>query len=139
MHSNLAIRLRQNFGFLTAVVLFVIVYLLYHVSHPKGFSSAVLIQNGNEVFTLAMVSMAQTVPVLMAGLDLSVGALMTMVDCFASYLLTGAAAGVPLTFDLFGIHMNLGTLPGGVPGILPGIVICLGIGTLGGLVNGLIV
>jgi ribose transport system permease protein len=139
MHSNLAIRLRQSFGFLTAVILFAVVYLLYHIAHPKGFSSAVLIQNGNEVFTLAMVSMAQTVPVLMAGLDLSVGALMTMVDCFASYLLTGAAGGTPLAFDLFGLHLYFGTLPGGVPGMLLGIVVCLGIGTLGGLVNGLIV
>src|SRR5215470_50704 len=120
MSSNLAIRLRQNFGLLTSVALFCVVYLLYHFAHPKGFSSAVLVQNSNEVFTLAMVAMAQTVPVLMAGLDLSVGALMTMVDCFASYLLTGAAAGVPLAFDLFGLHMNFGTLPGGVPGILLG-------------------
>ena len=42
--------------------LFCIVYLLYHVAHPKGFSSAVLVQNSDEVFTLALVAMAQTVP-----------------------------------------------------------------------------
>ena len=139
MHSDFAIRVRQNFGFLTAVVLFCIVYVLYHVAHPKGFSSAVLIQNSNEVFTLAMVAMAQTVPVLMAGLDLSVGALMTMVDCFASYLLIGAAGGTPLNIDVIGIQLSLGTLPGGVPGLLLGIVMCLGIGTLGGLMNGIVV
>ena len=40
--------------------------LLYHWPHPKGFSSAVLVQNGDEVFALAMVAMAQTVPVLTA-------------------------------------------------------------------------
>jgi len=139
MHSDLTIRLRQNFGFLTAVVLFSVAYLLYHVAHPKGFSSAVLIQNANEVFTLAMVSMAQTVPVLMGGLDLSVGALMTMVDCFASYLLVGAAGGTPLAIDLFGLHIALGTMPGGPSGIMLGIVICLAIGTLGGLLNGIVV
>ena len=139
MGSNLAIRLRQNFGLATAVVLFCVVYLGYHLSHPKGFSSAVLVQNSNEVFTLAMVAMAQTVPVLMGGLDLSVGALMTMVDCFARYLLTGVAGGTPLGFDFIGIHLTLGTLPGGVPGLLLGIFLCLGIGTLGGLLNGLVV
>jgi ribose transport system permease protein len=139
MADNLAIRLRQNFAFLTALALFGVIYTLYQVAHPKGFSSAVLVQNGNEVFTLAMVAMAQTVPVLMAGLDLSVGALMTMVDCFASYLLSGAAEGTPLALDVAGLHVTLGTLPGGIAGIGLGMVICLVIGTLAGLLNGAIV
>jgi len=139
MADNLAIRLRQNFAFLTALALFGVIYVLYQAAHPKGFSSAVLVQNGNEVFTLATVAMAQTVPVLMAGLDLSVGALMTMVDCFASYLLSGAAEGTPLALDLAGLHLALGTLPGGIVGIGLGMVICLVIGTLAGLLNGAIV
>jgi ribose transport system permease protein len=139
MADHLAIRLRQNFAFLTALALFAVIYALYQFAHPRGFSSAVLVQNGNEVFTLAMVAMAQTVPVLMAGLDLSVGALMTMVDCFASYLLSGAADGTPLAFDLAGLHLSLGTLPGGAVGIGLGMVICLLIGALAGLLNGAIV
>ena len=40
----------------------------------EGLQPAVLIQNGNEGFALIMVAMAQTVPVLAGGLDLSVGA-----------------------------------------------------------------
>src|SRR5438445_9286161 len=76
---DLAIRIRHNFALLTAIVLFLLVYLFYHLVHPKGFSSAVLVQNSDEAFTLALIAMAQTVPVLAAGLDLSVGALMTMV------------------------------------------------------------
>ena len=137
--SDLAIRARQNFAFLTAVALFAVIYLLYNFAHPKGFSSAVFVQNGDEVFTLALVAMAQTVPVLAAGLDLSVGALMTMVACFASYLLSGAPAGTPLALDLAGWHVALGTLPGGVTGILIGMLICLVIGVLAGLLNGLVV
>ena len=85
-----------------------------------------------------MVAMAQTVPVLMAGLDPSVGALMTMVDCFASYLL-GAPEGPRLSLDLGGLHLTLGSLPGGVTGIAIGTIICLTIGTLAGLLNGAIV
>ena len=139
MSSDLAIRIRQNFAFLTAVFLFCVVYLLYHVAHPKGFSSAVLVQNSDEVFTLALVAMAQTVPVLAAGLDLSVGALMTMVGCFASYLLSGAPDGTALALDLAGWRLGLGTLPGGVPGILIGILICLAIGAFAGLINGIVV
>ena len=84
MLDDLAIRARQNVGFVTAVLLFCILYLLYNLAHPKGFSSAVLVQNGDEIFALAMLAMAQTVPVLISGLDLSVGAVMTMVACFAS-------------------------------------------------------
>src|SRR5215467_1599561 len=114
MLSDFTIRLRQNFGLAAAVILFCVFYVLYHLSHPKGFSSAVLVQNADEVFTLAMVAMAQTVPVLAAGLDLSVGALMTMVGCFASYLLSGAPEGTPLSLDLGGFSLPLGVLPGGV-------------------------
>ena len=137
--SDLAIKIRQNFAFLTAVVLFLVVYFLYNLAHPKGFSSAVFIQNSNEVFTLALVSMAQTVPVLAAGLDLSVGALMTMVACFASYVLSGAPAGTPLGLDFGGWEVALGTLPGGVTGIVIGAIICLLIGVIAGLINGVIV
>src|SRR6478752_9478290 len=139
MSSDLVIRLRQNFPFLTALVLFCAIFVLYQVEHPRGFSSAVLVQNGDEVFALAMVAMAQTVPVLAAGLDLSVGALMTMVACFASYLLSGEPAGTPLGLDFGEWRVALGTLPGGVTGIVFGAVICLLVGVVAGLINGVIV
>jgi ribose transport system permease protein len=139
MYSDLALRARQNVAFLTALGLFVVVYILYNFEHPKGFSSAVFVQNSDELFALAMVAMAQTVPVLAAGLDLSVGASMTMVGCFASYLLSGAAEGTPLAFDVFGLPISLGTLPGGLTGLLIGAIICLLIGLLAGLLNGVVV
>src|ERR1700749_192980 len=89
MLEDIAIRARQNIRLVTAILLFCIFYLLYNLAPPRGFSSAVLVQNGDEIFAPAMLAMAQTVPVLASGLDLSVGAVMTMVGCFASYLLTG--------------------------------------------------
>src|SRR3984957_1018471 len=101
MLDDLAIRLRQNIGFVTASSLFCVFYFLYNLAHPKGFSSAVLVQNGDEIFALAMLAMAQTVPVLTSGLDLSVGAAMTMVGCVASYLLAGTAGGAPLHLAIF--------------------------------------
>jgi ribose transport system permease protein len=139
MLDDLAIRARQNVGLVTAILLFCILYLLYNLAHPKGFSSAVMVQNGDEIFALAMLAMAQTVPVLMSGLDLSVGAVMTMVACFASYLLTGAPGGTPLYLDIFGLHLSLGTFPGGVSGILLGMAICVAIGTFAGFINGCVV
>jgi ribose transport system permease protein len=114
--SDFALRIRQNIGFSIVVVLFVVVYFLYHLAHPKGFSTQVLIQNFNEVFSLAMLAMAQTVPVLMGGLDLSVGAVMTLVDCLASHLLQGSATNIAF-----------------------GIVVCLAAGALAGLINGCVV
>jgi ribose transport system permease protein len=139
MLDDLAIRARQNFALLTAIALFCVIYFSYHMAHPKGFSSAVLVANSDEAFTVALVAMAQTVPVLAAGLDLSVGALMTMVDCFASYLLSGAPGGAPLSLEIGGMSLNLGALPGGAPGLIVGMLACLAIGLLGGIVNGVVV
>src|ERR1700747_1262368 len=139
MFDDLAIRVRQNIGLVTAILLFCISYLFYNLAHPRGFSSAVLVQNSDEIFALAMLAMAQTVPVLASGLDLSVGAVMTMVGCLASYLLTGTAGGTPLHVEIFGLDLGLGTFPGGITGILLGIAVCLAIGALAGFINGCVV
>lgn len=114
--SDFLIRMRQNTGLLFAIVLFAAIYLLYNVVHPKGFSAPVLVQNADEAFALALLAMAQTAPVLLGGLDLSVGAVMTMVNCLASHLVIGSAFEITL-----------------------GILICLVSGTVFGLINGLIV
>ena len=94
--GSLGPRLRQHAGILGALALFLVLYLFYQANHPRGFTGQVLIQNANEVFALALVSMAQTVPVLMAGLDLSVGAVMTLVGCIASHLVNGSPGEIVL-------------------------------------------
>lgn len=114
--SGLTLRWRQHSGIVGAIALFVVLYLFYQISHPRGFSGQILIQNANEFFALALVSMAQTVPVLMAGLDLSVGAVMTLVGCVASHLVDGSAAEIAL-----------------------GIVACVVAGAACGFVNGCVV
>ncbi|WP_191058342.1 ABC transporter permease [Geminicoccus harenae] len=114
--NDLRLRLGQNLGLLLAIGLFLLFWLVYNGLHPKGFSTAVLIQNANESFVIGAVAMAQTVPVLAGGLDLSVGAVMTLVNCLASVLVNGS-----------GWQMVLG------------IVVCLAAGTLAGWVNGVVV
>jgi ribose transport system permease protein len=114
--SDLALRLRQNFGLVFAILLFTVVYIFYQVNHPKGFTTQVLVQNANEAFALALLAMAQTVPVLMAGLDLSVGAVMTMVGCIASHLLDGSPWEITL-----------------------GLILCILAGAGAGFINGCIV
>ncbi|HXZ14891.1 MAG TPA: ABC transporter permease, partial [Roseiarcus sp.] len=55
------------------------------------------------------------------------------------YLLSGAPGGTPLVLNLAGWPLALGSLPGGGTGILLGMVICLAIGGVAGLINGVIV
>jgi ribose transport system permease protein len=116
MMSDLVLRARQNAPFLIAIVIFAAFFLFYNVSHPRGFSAQVLVQNSNEAFSLALVAMAQTIPVLMGALDLSVGAVMTMVNCLASNLVSGT----PLQ-------------------IVFGMIVCLAAGAAFGFLNGVIV
>ena len=106
----------QNRGFAGALFLFAGLFLIYNLLHPRGFSSAVFVQNANESVAIAFVAMAQTVPVLMRGLDLSVGAVMTLSACVASYLLSGSGLDIAL-----------------------GVFATLAVGTACGLMNGLIV
>lgn len=116
MTGDLVLQLRRNLGVFLAIGLFVVFYGIYNAYHPRGFTPQILVQNANESFVLVMVAMAQTVPVLLGGLDLSVGAVMTMVNCLASHLLSGSPAAV-----------------------VAGVVACLAVGALAGLLNGCIV
>lgn len=87
--NGIRLTIAQNRGFAGACLLFAVIYLAYNVLHPSGFSAAVLVQNTNESVAIAFVAMAQTVPVLLGGLDLSVGAVMTLANCIASELVHG--------------------------------------------------
>lgn len=117
--ANLKIYLLKNAALITVIVVFLAFYIFYNANHPRGFSTAVYIQNSNEVFALAMVAMAQTIPVLMGGLDLSVGAIMTLVNCLASHLLNGSPAQMA-----FGVFLCLAA--GLACGFLNGCVVVYG-------------
>ena len=108
--------LAQNRAFAGACLLLALLWLTYNALHPRGFSAAVLVQNANESVAIGFVAMAQTVPVLMGGLDLSVGAVMTLTNCIASAVVSGSPAQIVL-----------------------GMVLTLAAGTAFGLMNGLVV
>ena len=114
--SALATNMRQNVAFYIAIAMLASLYLVYNFMHPRGFSAAVLIQNSNESVAIIFLAMAQTVPVLLGGLDLSVGAIMTLANCVASVVVNGS----PLQIVL-------------------GMIITLATGTAFGFMNGLIV
>ncbi len=111
--------LQQNLGFTGAVMLFLLLYITYNMLHPRGFSTAVAVQNANETAAIAFVAMAQTLPVLLGGLDLSVGAVMTLTNCVASVVVNGS----PLQI-LFGMFLTL--LSGTAFGFMNGCIVVYG-------------
>ncbi len=111
--------LAQNRGFAGACLLFLALWLLYNFLHPRGFSSALLVQNTNESVAIAFVAMAQTVPVLLGGLDLSVGAVATLANCIASILVNGSPAQI-----LLGMAATL--LAGALFGLMNGLIVVYG-------------
>ncbi len=111
----LRLTLAQNLGFALATGMFAVLYAIYVSMHPS-YTAAVIGQNANESFALILVAMAQTVPVLLGGIDLSVGPLMTMVNCFASELVSGSSSSM-----------------------VAGLAACLAIGAAAGFLNGCLV
>ncbi len=73
-------------AFLTALAFFT----LYVANHPVGLTAAVATTAANKGVLLALVAMAQTLPVLTAGLDLSVGMVFVLANCLASTLVHGS-------------------------------------------------
>ncbi|HUH83772.1 MAG TPA: ABC transporter permease [Stellaceae bacterium] len=114
--GDVLLQLRQSAGLAGGAALFAALYLVYNLIHPKGFSPQVFVENADEFFALALLGMAQTLPVLAGGLDLSVGAVMTLVNCLASTLVNGS----PLE-------------------MLLGILVCLVAGAAFGFLNGAVV
>lgn len=114
--SRLIAAFNRNRASSIALLVLIALYLNYNIIHPRGFSPQLLVQNANESVAIAFLAMAQTLPALMGGLDLSVGAVMTMTSCLASELVNGSP-----------VHIVLG------------MILTLAAGTAFGLVNGLIV
>lgn len=114
--SALAMSIRQNRGFYGAILLLAALYLVYNFIHPRGFSTNVFIANTNESVALAFVAMAQAMTVIVGGLDLSVGAVMTLTSCIASELVRGEPSQIIL-----------------------GCIVSVAAGTGFGLVNGLVI
>ena len=85
-------------GLLFAIALFIAMFALYLSKHPAGFSARVVNTAANTGTLLALAAMAQTIPVITGGLDLSVGMVLVLANCLASTLMNGSplqtAAGV---------------------------------------------
>lgn len=114
--SDWRFHLRDARTTLSAAAVFVLLFALYTLNHPAGFSANVVQTAANKGVLLAFVAVGQTFVVLTAGIDLSVGAVFILANCLASVLVTGSPAQVAL-----------------------GLLAVLGTGLACGLVNGALV
>lgn len=110
------LRAGQSQGLLIAIAVFLLMFSLYIANHPAGLTVPVATTAANKAVLLALVAMAQTLPVLTGGLDLSVGMVFVMTNCLASSIVSGEPWQVAL-----------------------GIVAVLLAGALAGFINGAIV
>jgi ribose transport system permease protein len=98
MKDDWKFHLREHRGAYAAAVMFVLIFALYIVKHQAGWTTPVITTAANKGVLLAIVAMAQTIPVLTAGIDLSVGMVFVLANCVASHLVVGtplqAAFGV---------------------------------------------
>ena len=114
--TELRLWLGRNGGLLLAVAVFVLMFTVYIANHSAGFTVNVVTTAANKGVLLALVAMAQTVPVLTGGLDLSVGMIFILTNCLASTIVIGTEIEVAI----------------GVIGVLAA-------GMAAGLVNGVVV
>jgi ribose transport system permease protein len=113
---ELRLLIAQNYGPLLALAVFVLMFAIYVGNHAAGLTVPVVTTAANKGVLLALVAMAQTLPILTGGLDLSVGMVFVLANCVASAIVVGS----PLQAAF-------------------GIMVVLGIGALAGLINGCIV
>lgn len=102
--SDWRYRFGEHRGTLLAILIFVIMFGIYVGNHPAGFTANVVQTASNKGVLLALIAMAQTLVVITAGIDLSVGMVFVLSNCLASYIVAGSAfstglgvAGVLLT------------------------------------------
>ena len=118
-HRDLVLFLARNRGALLALAVFLVMFGIFLHEHPRPVSVSLLTAASNKGVVLALVAMAQTLPVLTRGLDLSVGSVMMMAACASSELVNGTPAHVT-----FGVLVVLGA--GALAGALNGAIVVAG-------------
>ena len=88
--------LAEQRGTLLALGIFVVMFVIYTSNHQAGFTANVVQTASNKGVLLAFIAMAQTLVVLTAGIDLSVGMIFILTNCLASWLVVGTPAETAL-------------------------------------------
>jgi ribose transport system permease protein len=106
-------------GALLAFGIFLVMFTIYTSNHPAGLTANVVQTASNKGVLLAFVAMAQTLVVITAGIDLSVGMIFILTNCLASWLVVGTPAETA-----FGVAVVL--LAGLLCGALNGAIVIFG-------------
>ena len=106
-------------GLLISVAIFAAMFAFYGWKQEVGLSASMVNTAANKGALLALVAMAQTIPVLTGGLDLSVGMVFVLSNCLAASVVVGDARTTAL-----GIILVL--ITGLVCGIINGLIVVYG-------------
>jgi ribose transport system permease protein len=107
--------LAEQRGTLMALGIFIVMFVIYTSNHPAGFTANVVQTASNKGVLLAFVAMAQTLVVITAGIDLSVGMIFTLTNCLASWLVIGT--GLETAFGVIAV-LGTGLLCGAINGAI---------------------
>lgn len=107
--------LAENKNTLLAVLLFLLMFAIYASNHPAGFTANVVQTAANKATLLAFVAMAQSLVIITAGIDLSVGMILVLANCLASWIVVGTV--VETTFGIIAVLLS-GALCGAVNGLI---------------------
>ena len=107
--------LAEQRGTLLAIGLFIAMFLIYTTNHPAGFSANMVQTASNKAVLLAFVAMAQALVVITAGIDLSIGMILTLTNCLASWIVVGTVGET--TLGVIGV-LAAGTLCGAINGAI---------------------
>lgn len=113
--TNSRFWLAEHAGSLVAFAVFIIMFTLYASNHPVGLNADVATTAANKGVLLALVAMAQTLVVVTAGIDLSVGMTFVLANCLASIIVVGTP--FEATLGICGVLLT-GLVCGAINGVL---------------------
>ncbi len=107
--------LNEQRGTLIGLAIFVLMFAVYIANHPAGLTANVAQTAANKGVLLAFVAMAQAMVVITAGIDLSVGMILVLTNCLASWIVVGTP--MQTTIGVLGVLLA-GTVCGAINGLL---------------------
>ena len=107
--------LNEQRGTLMGLAIFLVMFGVYIANHPAGLTVNVAQTAANKGVLLAFIAMAQTMVVITAGIDLSVGMIFVLTNCIASWIVVGTPMQTAL--GVSGVLLA-GTICGAINGLL---------------------
>lgn len=89
MWEDFGHRFAAQRGLFLAIFIFVVMFALFGWKNEIGLTSNIINTAANKGVILALVAMAQTIPVLTGGIDLSVGMVFVLANCLGATIVNG--------------------------------------------------